>query len=65
MTRYKIIRFFQNDQYKKQVIKRNLTLAEAQEHCSNPETCSKTATCTPMYRGKPVVDGWFDGYESQ
>ena len=43
---YKIVRFFADDR-PSQVIKRGLTLEEAQKHCSDPNT-----------RG----EGWFDGY---
>lgn len=42
---YKIVRFRQNS--KPRVIKRGLTLAEAQKHCNDPATEGKT---------------WFDGY---
>lgn len=43
---YKIVRFYQNDRPSK-VIKRGLSLEEAQAHCKRPNT-----------RG----EGWFDGY---
>lgn len=39
---YKIVRHYQNG--KRRTIETGLTLAEAQEHCSNPETSSRTAT---------------------
>jgi len=48
---YKIIRFYRADGRPRKVIKRNLTLDEAQAHCRNPAT-SKAGV-------------WFDGYESQ
>ena len=45
---YKIIRFrFKGS---KRVIKRGLTLNEAQEHCNDPSTSG---------------EGWFDGYERE
>jgi|TARA_R100000081_G_C4794907_1_gene160162 hypothetical protein len=48
MTTYKIIRFrFEGTS---RVIKKGLTLQEAQEHCSRDDT-----------RG----DGWFDGYAEE
>tara|TARA_R110000824_G_scaffold3750_5_gene17864 strand:- start:105 stop:269 length:165 start_codon:yes stop_codon:yes gene_type:complete len=48
---YKIIRFFQKREHRSTIVKRNLTLDEAQAHCRNPST---------MKEGE-----WFDGYEAQ
>ena len=48
--RYKIIRFFR-DNRPKRVVKMDLTLKEAQQHCSDPNT-----------RKEGV---WFDGYEKE
>ena len=48
MVKYKIIRFKMRG--KNQVIKRGLTLAQAQKHCKNPKTRGKT---------------WFDGYTKE
>lgn len=47
---YKVIRFCFNEQdpRHRSVIKRGLTLQEAQDHCRRPDT-----------KG----DGWFDGYD--
>ena len=56
MKTYKIIRFFR-DSYEKKVIKRGLTLKEAQAHCKRPDThgtIDKTGT-------RP----WFDGYDEE
>jgi len=48
MVTYKIIRFrFKGNN---RVIKRGLTLEQAQAHCNDPATSG---------------DGWFDGYESE
>ena len=49
--KYQIIRFYAKEDHpdNRKVIKENLTLEEAQEHCSKEET------------HKPGV--WFDGYE--
>lgn len=54
MATYSIVRFrFRGE---KSVIKTRLTLEEAQEHCSDPESSSKTAE-------NPEESGmWFDGY---
>ena len=48
---YKIIRFFKGVDHDRKIIKRNLTLDEAQAHCRNPLTAKEGE--------------WFDGYESQ
>lgn len=60
---YKIVRsFFRGG---KRVVKRGLTLAEAQEHCKDPETSSRTCT---GYKGRKLTAGrgpWFDGYEKE
>lgn len=54
---YRIIRFRQNG--KPRTLRTGLTLAEAQAHCSNPETSS--ATCKG--RRSRVGGRWFDGYD--
>jgi len=55
MTLYNIIRF-KFDGYPR-IVKRNLTLEEAQAHCKDPETSG--STCSDLSkRGQ-----WFDGYE--
>ena len=46
--KYKIIRMYQDDRENK-VIKRGLTLKQAQTHCQDPKTSG---------------DGWFDGFEA-
>ena len=48
MKTYKIIRF--RFKRKSKVIKRGLTLEQAQAHCRDPRTSG---------------DGWFDGYEAE
>jgi hypothetical protein len=60
--KYKIVRSYR-DSYKKRVIERGLTLEEAQEHCSNPETSSSTCTSAVGKRRTKTHGAWFDGYE--
>jgi len=48
---YRIVRFYMERGKSRRVIKRNLTLEEAQGHCNNPAT---------EKQGK-----WFDGFESE
>lgn len=57
---YKIIRYFFNG--RKQTIDSGLTLAEAQAHCSNPETSSSTAAGAGARRRTRQHGQWFDGY---
>ncbi len=52
---YKIIRFSQNGEETK-VIKRNLTLEQAQAHCRREDTQKKDGEGNVL---------WFDGYEEQ
>lgn len=61
MDRYRIIRMFFNGG--KRVIERGLTLEQAQAHCKDPETSSKTCT---KYDGRSRTrrrGPWFDAYE--
>jgi hypothetical protein len=60
--RYKIVRMFRRD-YKARVIKKNLTLEEAQAHCGDPETSSSTAKSAKARRYTDTHGPWFDGYE--
>jgi len=56
---YMVNRIYFNGE--RELIKSGLTLAEAQEHCSDPETSSSTAS-------NPKVDSrgpWFDGYDEE
>lgn len=57
---YKIIRHYFNGD--RRTIKTGLTLAEAQAHCRDPETSSRTCT---KYAGRQRTKHhghWFDGY---
>jgi hypothetical protein len=59
---YKIVRFYR-DKQRKRTLHHGLTLEQAQEHCRDPETSSRTATsakATTRARGP-----WFDGYEKE
>lgn len=65
MTTYKIIRSYQRDDQPKRVIKRGLTLEEAQAHCRDPETSSSTCTSSEGRRRTEERGPWFDGYDEE
>jgi len=58
---YKIVRHYK--EYGSRVIKRGLTLEEAQEHCKDPETSSSTATSKKALDRTRRWGPWFDGYD--
>lgn len=58
---YKIVRYFYNGA-RKRTIKTGLSLDEAQAHCANPETSSKTATTAKARAYTRQRGPWFDGY---
>lgn len=60
--KYKIVRhYFKGG---KRVIERGLTLEQAQEHCRNPETSSKTCTSSAGKARTRAKGPWFDGYDN-
>lgn len=62
MERYKIVRgYFRGG---RRVIERGLTLEEAQAHCNNPETSSRTCQKAPNKARTRRMGPWFDGYEN-
>lgn len=66
MATYKIIRFYRdNEELNRSVVTRGLTLEQAQEHCSDPETSSKTATSPEAVERTERYGPWFDGYEEE
>jgi hypothetical protein len=58
---YKVMRFYFNDRTPR-ILKRGLTLEEAQEHCASKETSS--STCSPA-KARRVSGMWFDGYDKE
>jgi len=63
MGTYKVVRFYFDRPGYRRTIRRGLTLAEAQTHCSDPETSSSTATSAEARRRTQRLGPWFDGYE--
>ena len=65
--RYKIVRYYQNNRPAR-VMRYNLTLKQAQEHCNDPETSSKTKGGPGGQRLLNLdkkQTNWFDGYTEQ
>tara|TARA_B100001094_G_scaffold97081_1_gene93100 strand:- start:1013 stop:1216 length:204 start_codon:yes stop_codon:yes gene_type:complete len=60
---YRIIRFYKDHQSK--VIKRVQTLEDAQRHCKDPETSSKTCVGDASVEHTAKLGEWFDGYEKE
>jgi hypothetical protein len=63
MDQYKIVRMYFKGG--KRTIETGLTLEQAQEHCSDPETSSSTAKGSRAKRRTRERGQWFDGYEKQ
>ena len=58
MATYKIIRFFKNDRVRK-IVKKGLSLAQAQAICGDPETSRASAKDLEM------PSTWFEGYSQE
>lgn len=62
---YKIVRMYQDLEHGKRTVKRGLTLEEAQAHCKDPETSSRTCTKSAGKARTRSKGAWFDGYERE
>lgn len=65
MRKYKIVRMYFDRNVPRRTIKRGLTLEQAQEHCSDPETSSETCTKYANKRRTERFGPWFDGYTAE
>lgn len=66
MPTYCIVRmYFDSAKFPKRVIKRGLTLEEAQAHCQDPETSSSTCREYKNVKRTKICGPWFDGYEEE
>ncbi len=64
MTTYRIIRCYMRPECRNRTIRVGLTLEQAQAHCRNPETSSRTATSAAARRRTKARGPWFDCYDS-
>lgn len=62
---YKIVRMYENSNVPNRVVKRGLTLEEAQAHCKDPETSSSTCTNYKGRKRTETLGRWFDGYSKE
>lgn len=60
---YKIVRMYRSAEVRRRTIKTGLTLAQAQAHCNDPETSSRTAKGATARRRTRNYGDWFDAYE--
>jgi hypothetical protein len=60
---YKIVRHFMNG--RKRTIETGLTLEEAQAHCKDIETSSRTCMKAANVRRTRQYGPWFDGYSEE
>lgn len=63
---YQIVRmYFNSGNHKARVVRRGLTLEEAQAHCQDPETSSRTCTNATGRRRTRLKGPWFDSYTTE
>ena len=62
---YMTVRMYFEDDHPSQILERGLTLEEAREHCSDPETSSSTCTNEEGLMRTQTYGPWFDGYEEE
>lgn len=63
MDTYSIIRFFQDGE--RQELQSGLSLEDAQEHCNDPQTSSRTCTEPALVAMTAERGQWFDGFEAE
>ena len=64
METYKIVRGYLKHP-NRHTIKTGLTLAQAREHCRDPETSSSTAQSAIARKRTQQYGPWFDGYTQE
>ncbi len=63
MDTYNIKRMYQAPSKTGRIIERGLSLEQAQAHCRDPETSSRTCQYAAGRRRTERFGAWFDGYE--
>jgi hypothetical protein len=62
---YRVVRFYDDPDHPRVIVRRGLTLTEARAHCNDPETSASTATSPEARRHTAQHGAWFDGYENE
>lgn len=62
---YQITRVYQDSKLYSRVIKKGLTLSQAQRWCKDKETSSKTCKSADNIRHTEMHGSWFDAYEEE
>lgn len=65
MTTYKIVRFYFDRDLPVETVHVGMTLEQAQAHCRDPETSSRTATSVSAQWLTERRGSWFEGYEAE
>ena len=65
MNKFKIIRFFFDENVSNRTIKKGLTEEAAMAHCNDPETSSSTCTNSAGKRRTKNQGEWFDGFSEE
>lgn len=63
MSTYKIVRMYMHGTNR--TIETGLTLEQAQAHCKDPETSSRTCTGSAGKKRTRERGPWFDGYSEE
>lgn len=63
--KYRIVRMYEKHPAERVRGKTGLTLQEAQAHCRDPETSSRTCTSAAGKKRTRLRGPWFEGYEAQ
>ena len=62
METYRILRKYFSDDHETEVIEEEVTIEEAQKHCSDPESSSRTCTLPENCARTRKRGPWFDCY---
>jgi len=65
MTLHLVVRIYRDHPSKRDIIKTDLSLEEAQAHCQDPETTSSKCTNAAGLERTAKWGPWFDCYEEQ